>query len=309
EDYLKTNRPNRYRSNPALYCRLQKAMQCGVPVHDALGRIVDSDERKSKAPVFAKTDKLPIGHAGTRSRRIHVGDLVHHTVEACDLTTLIDGRGLRRIDVPTRIEDERTERCMTHHYWLPEQYETEVDVPEPTESQPSLIELSSLRTAFDHAPARTWSSWFKRWELENPGLSGDRLNVFWAPTEEDKSAAWEIYIQLSSRITIQTMSSDQGDDKTALTSVYKLFPLAREIFARHGRRSSNLATLVLTFLNQRVRDFTTHWHGKVTDDENLFDHDHEHENFRTELERVRKSCVRLAKALADIAEVEVVELY
>ena len=101
--------PNRQRSDIALNWLLAKASACGLPVPDQVDETrTENDE--GDAPVTAKAEAISIGNAGTLSRRIHLGDLVHHSVERTELTRGIDGRLLRRIDVPTRIEDNRLEQ-------------------------------------------------------------------------------------------------------------------------------------------------------------------------------------------------------
>ena len=41
--------------------------------------------------------------------------------------------------------------------------------------------------------------------------------------EVDKDAAWELYIEMLTRITTQALPAEEGDEQTALDSVYSLF--------------------------------------------------------------------------------------
>jgi len=108
--YVKHDREssNRARSDLALNWMLAKARACGLPTPNQAGKA--PDESDADAPVTAKDEMIKIGGAGTHSRRIHLGDLVHYSTEQTELTRGIDGRLLRRIDVPTRIEDETLEK-------------------------------------------------------------------------------------------------------------------------------------------------------------------------------------------------------
>ena len=121
---------------------------------------------------------------------------------------------------------------------------------------PSLIELSSRRYPFDVLPARTWRAWLELWELKDPGIGEERLTEFWAPTDPDRALAWDLYVELKTRITTQELKDDEGDDTTALKSVYQLFPMSRKFFHRHGVGCANAATLITAFLNEKIRRFT-----------------------------------------------------
>jgi len=249
---------NRARSDLALNWMLAKARACGLPTPNDAGNA--SEEDGNEAPVTAKDEVIRIGGAGTLSRRIHLGDLVHYSTERTGLTRGIDGRLLRRIDVPTRIEDEELEKSSEALLWTPP---PGADAPPENEwpMNPSLIELSSRRYPFDVLPARTWRSWLALWDLQNPGIDEERLTEFWAPTEADRAVAWDVYVELQTRITTQVLYDDEGDDKTALESVYRLFPMSREFFHLHGVECANAATLITAFLNEKVRPFTALWHG------------------------------------------------
>ena len=58
-------------------------------------------------------------------------------------------------------------------------------------------------------------------------LGSDWVNALFAPKEADQKAASEIYIQLLSRITTRRLHYLDGDEQTALTSIFRLFQFAR----------------------------------------------------------------------------------
>lgn len=287
---------NRARSDLALNWMLAKARACGLPTPNQAGEA--PDESDSDAPVTAKDEMIKIGGAGTHSRRLHLGDLVHYSTEQTELTRGIDGRLLRRIDVPTRIEDKTLEKNSDSLLWTPP---PGADAP-PESSwslNPSLIELSSRRYPFDVPPARTWRAWLEHWDLQNPGLDDDRLLEFWAPTDADRAVAWDVYVELQTRITTQLLKDDEGDDKTALESVYRLFPMSREFFHRHGVDCANAATLITAFLNEKIRPFTALWHGKSAKWTAGADPDQE---FRKALTNIPPTLRKLAAALSHLAD-------
>ncbi len=295
---------NRERSDIALRWMLAKAKACGLPVTEELeqsDKAVGSDE---EAPVTARAEFISIGNVGTLSRRIHIGDLVHHTVEQTQLTRGIDGRMLRRIGVPTRIENKELERSNTALVWVVPEGDHGPDNVRVTSSSsnPSIVELSSRRYPFDVLPARTWKSWLQHWNLENPGISDDRLLEFWAPQDADRGLAWDLYVELMTRVTTQNLDDESGDDETALKSVYSLFQLSREYMHTHGVRSANTAALLTAYLNQKVRAFTTKWHKRSLDEKWRENAHLPHPEFRAELKALQPALRKLAEALSHLAD-------
>ena len=79
---------------------------------------------------------------------------------------------------------------------------------------------------------RTWETWLKKWEMNSLKISVPYLQMEWKPQEADKDAAWELYIELLTRITTQPLLMEHGDEKTSLESIYSLFGLTRHIIKR-----------------------------------------------------------------------------
>ena len=101
--------------------------------------------------------------------------------------------------------------------------------------------------------------------LEKWGLSGLKINLRFleaefAPRDPDRAAAWELYIELLTRITTQYLAPEDGDEKTALDSVYALFKETRAILRCHGSGCGEFAKLAIPVLNQIIRPFTAKWH-------------------------------------------------
>ena len=210
---------------------------------------------------MAKDEAISIGNAGTLSRRIHLGDLVHHSVERTELTRGIDGRLLRRINVIPRIEDELLEKRAQSLHWTPpfELVQGPDNVP-VSEVTPSIVQLSLRRYPFDVLPARTWVAWMRQWQIEDPGIDAERENEFWSPNDADRALAWDIYVELQTWIAVQSLQDEEGDDTTALTSIAALFELSRSSMRQHCVECANTGILLTAFLNQKVPNFTAKWH-------------------------------------------------
>ena len=107
-------------------------------------------------------------------------------------------------------------------------------------------------------------------------------------TKKDKNAAYDMYVELSTRITTQRLKDGTGDEKTALESIYQIFPLSRAILKKYGRNTEKTQKIVIVMLNKKIRPFTTKWHGlNISVKE-----------FRDELQdlqhELRKDCEKLA---------------
>jgi hypothetical protein len=147
-----------------------------------------------------------------------------------------------------------------------------------------------------------WKKWLENWEMTGLRLNLQFLEMDWKPMDQDKDAAWELYIELLTRIATQKLAPDHGDEKTALESVVQLFPLTRESIKRHGRDCQEFAKIAIVVLNQLVRPFTAKWHklslGGAFDDPNSC------REFRAELAELQAQLHTYTQMLADMAGVE-----
>lgn len=95
---------------------------------------------------------------------------------------------------------------------------------------------------------------FKKW-FKNARENRDRK-------DKNKKAAWDMYVEMATRITTQPLDPEHGDEKTALDSVYSLFQQTRDILHEQGPECVEFAQLALGILNEEVRPFTAKWHRK-----------------------------------------------
>ena len=143
--------------------------------------------------------------------------------------------------------------------------------------------------------------------FKNAGLEKIKLGPKWANAEisfqtSDRAAAWELYIEMLTRIVTQPLPVEAGDEKTALDSVYSLFPTSREILRRRGRGTIQFSKVAVPVLNQVVRPFTAKWHKASL--AGAFDNEVRREEFREELAALQDELRNYNRMLAKIAEVE-----
>ena len=139
------------------------------------------------------------------------------------------------------------------------------------------------------------------------GLSGLKLNLGflqteWEPQVKDSEAAWELYVELLTRIATQPLPEDAGMEQSALSSVYSLFAITREVLREYGKDSIGFAKIAIVILNQVVRPFTARWH-KLSE-EGAFENGDQCALFRTELKELQVKLNGYMGMLAKIAGVE-----
>jgi hypothetical protein len=144
--------------------------------------------------------------------------------------------------------------------------------------------------------------WLNNWGLTNLKISVGFLEAEWTPQEQDREAAWELYVEMLTRIVTQPLPAEHGEEKTALDSVYSLFATTREILRRKGRDCVQFTKIAVVILNQVVRPFTAKWHKSAV--EGRFIDPQVNAQFRSELTSLQVVLRKYTKALADIAQVE-----
>lgn len=122
------------------------------------------------------------------------------------------------------------------------------------------------------------------------------------PMDNNRKAAWDLYVEMVTRITTQPLDPEHGDEKTALDSVYSLFQTSREILIKQGPDCVVFAKIAIEILNQKVRPFTAKWHRKSL--AGAFDNPDECAEFRAELETLQKILRAFTCTLAVLAGLE-----
>lgn len=145
-------------------------------------------------------------------------------------------------------------------------------------------------------------SWLKQWSMTSLKISLPFLEAEWAPNDSDKNAAWELYIELLTRITTQPLPQEHGDEATALSSIYSLFELTRTTIKNHGPACQEFTKLAIVVLNQIVRPFTAKWHRQSV--QGAFDDPARCATFRAELVELQTQLREYTRMLAGLAGVE-----
>lgn len=151
------------------------------------------------------------------------------------------------------------------------------------------------------------------------GLPFELGKLEFEPDETQQKAAWELYVELSTRIAVQLLRPDEGNLHEALTSLYSLFEATRGILREAGpavaRGRNSVGAVAIEVLNIGLRPFLAKWHplleeyeAKRTPDVSLRDHERKWEleaEFRKELNKLREQMIVYAEALAKIASVDI----
>lgn len=151
------------------------------------------------------------------------------------------------------------------------------------------------------------------------GLGG--LQGTWEPDESERKAAWEMYVELVTRITVVELGPDEGLLREALSSLYSLFDTTRSILRTHGpgvaqakgNGSYSFGLLAVVILNDVVRPVLAKWHPLLLDYESTRPDTHsqtEHEDawkhngeLRAVLTDVRGVLAQYSELLASVAGV------
>lgn len=136
--------------------------------------------------------------------------------------------------------------------------------------------------------------------------------------ESQQRAAWSLYVELSTRIAVQPLEEGEGILREALTSLYNVFGITRQILREAGpeiaQGPQSFGAIAIDVLNEGLRPFLVKWHPilkaweeQKPADKTTLDHERgwEHEKeLRNELNKVREQMVIYVDALAKIAGLE-----
>lgn len=147
-----------------------------------------------------------------------------------------------------------------------------------------------------------WKKWLENWDMTSLKINLKFLEMEWSPQEADKNAAWELYIEMLTRVSTQYLEPEHGDEETALKSIYSLFDITRNIIKTHGRDCAEFAKIAIIVLNQKIRPFTAKWHKESV--AGAFKDEDKCKVFRKELDELQKELRKYTKMLAGIASVE-----
>ena len=160
--------------------------------------------------------------------------------------------------------------------------------------------------------------------IELPGIKAKTLKVGlpfnlgsleFEANEAEQRAAWSLYVELTTRIAVQTLDTHEGLLREALNSLYSLFGLTRQILRDAGpavaHDPQSFGPVAIRVLNEGLRPFTSKWHPLLKDHEEQrppgvppLEHEHNWERFsqmRQELAELQKQMRIYADVLAEIS--------
>ena len=143
---------------------------------------------------------------------------------------------------------------------------------------------------------------FRNFRLEKVRVNLQVAQVELAFQQTDRDAAWEMYVEMLTRIVTQPLPAEAGDEQTALDGIFSLFATTREILRRRGPDAAEFSKVAIPVLNQVVRPFTAKWHKESL--AGAFQDDGKRREFREELESLQEELRNYNRLLAEIAEVE-----
>ncbi|QBR90982.1 hypothetical protein [Nocardioides euryhalodurans] len=106
-------------------------------------------------------------------------------------------------------------------------------------------------------------------ELQLPFLG--KVAGVWAPDDRERQAAWELYVEMVTRVAVVPLVEGGGSLREALSSHYTLFATTREILKKHGPELArphdggqlSFGYIAIAVLNGAVRPLLTEWHPRL----------------------------------------------
>src|SRR5262245_62015445 len=156
-------------------------------------------------------------------------------------------------------------------------------------------------------------------KLNLPYIGG--IEGTWEPDKSEQLAAWEMYVEMITRISVAELRPDEGLLREALSSLYSLFESTRKILREHGPSvaqpkgdsSLSFGYLAVAILNTVLRPLLSKWHPLLKDYEDKrpsdvssveFERKWEHYGeLRGEIDRIRIPLTQYADLLAQVAGV------
>jgi hypothetical protein len=86
----------------------------------------------------------------------------------------------------------------------------------------------------------------------------------WEPDPTQRRAAWELYVELATRISTQPLDLDGGLIREALNSLHSLFATTRQVLRSAGpdvgAGPDTVGGVAIAVLSKGLRPFLTKWH-------------------------------------------------
>jgi hypothetical protein len=98
-----------------------------------------------------------------------------------------------------------------------------------------------------------------------------KISGTWEPNDAEREAAWELYVELITRVAVVPLPRGHGLLREALTSLYSLAGTVRQVLREHGPRVAepkpdgvfNFGYLAVAMLNFVIRPLLSRWHPEL----------------------------------------------
>lgn len=163
---------------------------------------------------------------------------------------------------------------------------------------------------FDKVIPRWRDIEFQEAELSLPAGGSITLSV----RGKERTAAWHLFVELITRISIQPLAPQEGYIREALNSLHQVFQDTRRVLREmEPSRPTNGVSVEVTavhMLNKELRPFLAKWHRRLGDHERTQGQAAwpDEMECRTELEQLRKRLVEYARAFGEAAGVKNLEM-
>lgn len=155
--------------------------------------------------------------------------------------------------------------------------------------------------------------------LSIPYIGG--IEGTWKFDESERKAAWEMYVELITRISLAELKPEEGLLREALSSLYTLFDTTRKILRKYGpsiakpKGKDNLSFgyLAVAILNVVLRPILAKWHPLLLDYEitkkgsvSTLQHERQWDKYgelQQAINDVRKVLFEYANLLAQVSDV------
>ncbi len=91
----------------------------------------------------------------------------------------------------------------------------------------------------------------------------------WEADPTERNAAWELYVELVTRVAVQSLNPQEGLVREAMNSLYSLFGSTREILRKAGPNvgasHDSVGGIAIAVLNNGLRPFLSKWHPLLQD--------------------------------------------
>lgn len=98
--------------------------------------------------------------------------------------------------------------------------------------------------------------------LGHPEREGATMAVL--PGEMERMAAFDLQVELATRVGLQPLPDGEGSLREALSSLYVVFQTARNVLRTYGPPISAVHTIAEDLLNHILRPFLNRWHAALT---------------------------------------------